>query len=146
MYYNQGAINHDITIDGIIVPRVTTHNFLGMWIDDNLKWDTQVIHIVNKLRTNRHPLSLAKNLLPVDCLQTVYFSHIYSHLHYNLVVWGSMLTKSQLSEIFQQQKYCIHLLGKGKTKPTDELFASLKVMKFPDMIQLELCKFGAKVS
>ena len=111
MYFNQDTTNLDIIIDGIVVPKVTTHKFLGTWIDDNLKWDTQVTHVVNKLKTNCHLLCLAKNLLPVDCLCTVYFSHIYTHLNYNLVVWGSMISKSQLSEIFQLQKNCIQLLA-----------------------------------
>ena len=113
MYFNQDTTNLDVTIDGIVVPKVTTHKFLGTWIDDNLKWDTQVTHVVNKLRTNRHLLCLAKHLLPVDCLRTVYFSHIYIHLKYSLVVWGSMISKFQLSEIFQVQKNCIRLLVKG---------------------------------
>ena len=107
MYFNQDTTNLHVTIDGVVVPKVTTHKFLGTWIDNNLKWDTQVTHIVNKLRTNCHLLCLAKNLLPVDCLHTVYFSHIYTHLKYNLIVWGSMISKSQLSEIFQLQKNCI---------------------------------------
>ena len=114
MYFIQDTTNLDVTIDGIVVPKVTTHKFLGTWIDDNLKWDTQVTHIVNKLRTNHHLLCLAKKLLSVDCLHTVYFSHIYTHLNYNLVVLGSMISKSQLSEIFQLQKNCIRLLAKGK--------------------------------
>ena len=146
MYFNQDITNRDITMDGVVVPKVTTHKFLGTWIDDNLKWDTQVVHIVNKLRTNHHLLHLAKNLLSVNCLCTIYFSHIYTHLKYNLVVWGSMISKSQLSEIFQLQKNCIQLLGKRKNKSDVDLFATLKVIKFPGMIRSELCKFGAKVS
>ena len=88
----------------------------------------------------------SKKLLLVDCLHTIYFSHIYTHLKYNLVVWGSMISKSQLSEIFQLQKNCIQLLVKRKNKMEDDLFAPLKVIKFPDMVQSELCKFGAKAS
>ena len=146
MYFNQDTTNLDVTIDGVVVPKVTTHKFLGTWIDDNLRWDTQVAHLVNKLRTNRHLLCLAKNLLSVDCLRHRYFSHIYTHLKYDLVVWGSMISKSQLSDVFQLQKNCIQLLVKEKNKSEGDLFATLKVIKFPDMIQSELCKFGAKVS
>ena len=57
-----------------------------------------------------------------------------------------MISKFQLSEIFQLQKNCIRLLVKGKNKSEEDLFATLKVIKFPDMIRSELCKFGAKVS
>ena len=98
-----------------------------------------------QIRTNHHPLNMAKNLFPLDCLCSIYFSHIFTHLQYNLVVWGSMLTKSQLSQIYQQQKLCLCLLGKGINKSTEELFTSLRVMKFPDMIRMELCKFGTRV-
>ena len=45
-----------------------------------------------------------------------------------------MISKSQLSEIFQLQKNCIQLLGKRKNKSDVDLFATLKVIKFPDMI------------
>ena len=143
MYFNRDITNCDITIDGVVVPKVTTNKFLGTWIDDNLKWDTQLVHVVNKLRTNHHLLCLAKNLLSVDCLRTIYFGHIYTHFKYNLVVWGSMISKSQLSEIFQLQKNCIQLLEKRKNK--SDLFVTLKVIKFPNMMRNELCKFGAKV-
>ena len=56
-----------------------------------------------------------------------------------------MLSKTQLSQIFQEQKLCVHLLGKGSNIMT-ELFNTFKVMKFPDMIRLELCKFGTRVA
>ena len=56
-----------------------------------------------------------------------------------------MLNKSQSSEIFMLQKQCVRLLGKGKNIPIEELFKSCKVIKFPDMVQMELGKFGAKV-
>ena len=44
------------------------------------------------------------------------------------------------------QKQCVRLLGKGKNIPVEELFKSCKVIKFLDMVQMELCKFGAKVA
>ena len=134
MYFNQDITDRDIAIDGVVVPKVTTHKFLGTCVNDNLKWVTQVAYVVNKLRRNCHLLCLAKNLISVDCLCTIYFSHIYTHLKYNLVVWGSMISKSQLSEIFQLQKNCIQLLDKKKIKSDNDLFATLKVIKFPDMI------------
>ena len=90
MYYDHSASNFDIVLDGINIPRVKTHKFLGTWIDDDLKWSTQVSHVLNKMRSNRQLLSLSKNMLSEDCLRTIYFSHIYTHLQYNLEVWGSI--------------------------------------------------------
>ena len=89
---------------------------------------------------------MAKNLLPISCLRSIYFSHIFTHLHYNLGVWGSMLSKSQSLQIFREQKQCLHLLNKDKKTGEAELFKALNVLKFPDMIKIELNKFGAKVA
>ena len=44
------------------------------------------------------------------------------------------------------KKNCLHLLSKGQRTGVADLFKSLKVMKFPNMIKLELSKFGAKVA
>ena len=137
MYYDHSATDFDIVLDGINIPRVKTHKFLGTWIDDDLKWSTQVSHVLNKMRTNCHLLSLSKSMQLDDCLRTICFSHIYVHLRYNLGVWGSMISKSQATEIYNMQKQCVHLLSKRKAVPVDELFKTHKVIKFP---------FGAKIA
>ena len=134
MYYDHSASDFDIVLNGINIPRLKTHKFLGTWINDDLKWSTQVSHVLNKMRTNHHLLSLSKNMLLDDCLRTIYFSHIYTHLQYNLGVWGSMISKSQATEIYNMQKQCVHLLSKRKAVPVDELFKTHKVIKFLDMI------------
>ena len=130
MHYDHSASDFDIVLDGINIPRVKTHKFLGTWVDDNFKWSPQVSHVLNKMRTNRHLLSLSKNMLTEDCLRTTYFSHIYMHLQYNLAVWGSMISKSQATKIYNMQKQCVCLLSKRKV-PADELFKTHKVIKFP---------------
>ena len=146
MYFSGDNPSHDVKIDGIVILRSTHHKFLGTWLDEDLSWNHQVSHVVNKLRTNKHLLRIAKNLLPISCLHSIYFSHIFTHLHYNLGMWGSMLFKSQLLQIFREQKQCLHLLNKDKKIREVELFKSLKVLKFTDMIKIKLSKFGAKVA
>ena len=65
-------------------------------------------------------------------------------MQYNLGVWGSMIGKSQMNEMYTLQKQCVQLMSKDKTSPIDHLFKKHRVIKFPDMIQMELCKFGFK--
>ena len=85
-------------------------------------------------------------MLPVEVIRTLYFSHIHSHLNYNLSVWGSMLSKSQVSDISQLQQKCIRHMIKKSSIPVDAIFRKLKLLKFSDMIKIELCKFGAHIS
>ena len=146
MYFNSKRTSPDVMLDGIAIPIVNTHKFLGTWIDNDLSWNTQVQFVASKSRSNCQLLSLAKNMLPVDVIRTVYFSHIHSHLSYNLSVWGSMLSKSQVLEISQLQQKCIRHMIKRNSIPVDAIFKKLKLLKFSDMTKIELCKSGAQIS
>ena len=69
-----------------------------------------------------------------------------SHLHYNLGVWGSMLAKSQLMQIYKEQKQCLHLMTNDKRTREMDVFKIHNTLKFSDMIKIKLSKFGAKVA
>ena len=142
---NKDPLN--IEIDGFRIPNVKVTIFLGVFLDDALSWNNQVVHVLSKIQSNKCMLQMARNLLPTYCLWTIYYSHIYSHIHYALSAWGSMISKSQQDEIHTKQKQCIRLVRTEKyNAPTDRLFQEQKIIKFPDMINIELCKFGYKVA
>ena len=57
-----------------------------------------------------------------------------------------MLSKSQVSDISHLQQKCIRHMIKKNSIPVDAIFRKLKLLKFSDMIKIELCKFGARIS
>ena len=100
----------------------------------------------NKIQANKQLLNISKNFLDVQTMIKIYYAHINSHLRYGLVVWGSMMTKTSKNELEKLQKACIHLVNKKKKNaPTNELFLRNRLLKFSDMIDLEL-KFGYMLS
>ena len=86
-------------------------------------------------------LSLGKNLLDRNSLQSVYFGHIHSHLNYGLTVWGSMLSASQLSDLQKVQVECINIVAGACNE-----FKQLHVLSVNQLIQNSLCRMGHKVS
>ena len=56
-----------------------------------------------------------------------------------------MLTKSQLTQIYKEQKQCLHLMTNDKRTRETDVFKIHNALKFSDMIKIELSKFGAKV-
>ena len=90
MHFWPGKRKLIISIDNIAIPQVTSCKFLGVYIDQNMLWNTQ------------------------DYLRKVYFAHIHSHLVYGLKVWGSMLSVAQTENLFKQQKQCMCILGNWK--------------------------------
>ena len=120
--------------------------FLGLIVDECLTWKEHSNRVLNKIKTNKKLLMNAKNLLDTKSLGVVYHAHIYSHLTYGLVIWGSMFNQQSVDELFKIQKQCIQtVMKRGQKDHTDPMFRQLKSLRFPDMIKTEQAKLGYKV-
>ena len=106
--------NTSIEIMGVKIPLVQVTKFLGVYLDNRLKWEYHANQVYNKVQANKQLLQLSRNFLDVKMMIKIYYAHIYSHLKYGLVVWGSMLTKSAKNELEKLQKICIQLANKEK--------------------------------
>ena len=132
-----------LVIDNYDIPSVSDTKFLGIYIDKQLTWNTQVQYTLDKLRNNKRLMSLSKHVLDKHCLRNIYFAHIHSHLNYWLLVWGSMITSTQHKELRKVQEECINLISKGSTGETANTIGILSLEK---MIQFNLCQLGYKLS
>ena len=57
-----------------------------------------------------------------------------------------MISSPQINSFYKQQKQCLWLIGKLKSREnTDPIFRTMKILKFPDMIQLEMYKLGQQL-
>lgn len=90
-------------VEDIIVPSECT-KFLGVYIDRNLSWTTHVDYLCKKLNTIFFAILRVKNVLPVGSLLDIYYSLVYCHLTYNIILWGSCV---DISRIFIAQKRII---------------------------------------
>ena len=89
----------------------------------------------------------AKHLLPMDALRKIYFAHIYTHLTYSLVVWGSMINKSSYNSLYKLQKECVKLMANvPKSSCVEPIFDRLNLIRLSDLIGNELKKLGYKVA
>ena len=136
----------NILIEGNTINKSKGTRFLGITIEENLTWNEYVQNIISKLLTNKRLLANAHNILTSFAMKNIYYAHIYSHLTYGLVVWGSMMKKSSQNDIYKIQKDCIKILSKKKNDHTiGELFKQNCILTYPSLIQQELLKLGYKI-
>ena len=128
-----------VEIDDIKIPTVKHTKFLGLWIDDKLKWDQHVNKMILKIKRNVHLLRTGKNLLNVHAKKLVYFAHIQSHITYCLTVWGNLVSSYLVKKIEKIQEKCMSLIKKNSS------LSELGILRLSDLIQLENCKFGYKL-
>jgi hypothetical protein len=83
---NEGV---DGSCESFIIKRVETAKYLGLIIDECLKWEQHIQHIEMKLCNAAGILWKLKNTLPLDIKKKIYKSLFETHLNYMIMIWGS---------------------------------------------------------
>ena len=117
--------NLNISINGIIIERVESFNFLGIILQETLSWDSHVTMVKTKISKVIGILYRLKNIFPKETLKTLYTSLIASYLNYGLLLWG---VESHKVEIMQ--KKAIRLVTNSSYfAHTTPLFIKLNILK-----------------
>ena len=90
---------------------VKSYKLLGMWFDDDLKWRTNMEHIIKKEAKRLYLLKILKSYnAPNEALKTFYVAVIRLVLEYGAQVWTSNLTKEQVKDIERIQKRVLKII------------------------------------
>ena len=131
----KGSSKYSVTIDGVVLPVVTSTKFLGICIDAKLTWQTHFDKSVLKIIRNIHLLKVSKNQLNIHTKKLIYYAPVYSNLVYGCTIWGNMLRQEQIKKLQKLQNKCIAQITE-KTAST-KVYQSLKIMKITEMIKLQ---------
>ena len=124
-----------------IIKQCDYHKVLGLTLDSKLSFKVHVQEVCKKLARSISLLYNLKDFMPLKVLLTIYYSHVYPHLSYCLPIWGSTYP-TYLQSIFLLQKRAIRLITKSPfLEHTSPLFKSTNVLKFFDLVKLELASF-----
>ena len=135
------STNLTLEIDTEPLPVVSQTKFLGITIDNQLSWNEHVNNIIRKISTNKILIGKSRNLMTSTAKRNIYYAHIYPHLSYANTIWSCHTTPKQRKQIGTIQKYCIQAItNKSISHHTDPMFTSLKIMKFEEIENFELCK------
>ena len=130
-------------VDNMIIQMAEYTKFLGVYIDYKLNWHIHITNLLDRLNTNRHMLSLGRNLLDMTCLRNIYYGHIHSHILYGILVWGSMESQCMINEIYKIQKQCVHIMRPAtQWRDIQSIFKDLHMMTVHNMIQIAMCNLG----
>lgn len=71
------------------INRVREFKYLGLIIDDELKWESQISNVSSKISNATAILWKLRHSLPLDTKKRIYKSLIESHLRYMIGLWGA---------------------------------------------------------
>ena len=134
----------DINLGDIKLPKVTTTKFLGMWIDQNLNWNEHLSKLKTKIKRNLTILQIGNKYLNIHTKKMLYYAQIYSHLSYGLILWGNMISNTQLTMMQKLQNKAIKLVDPSQTK-IESTYQTLEILKLNEAIVLANCKMMHKL-
>ena len=85
-------------------------------------------------------LKRSRNLLTKNALVLIYYRHIHNHLKYGILLWGSMLSQSQINRLQKLQDSAIHLLD--HFRDLQSIYLDHKVPNLQKLIRIEQQKFA----
>jgi hypothetical protein len=134
--------NINITLDvGNIKIKSTSHaKFLGIVIDQNLRWDKHTEYMVKKLRSACSALFKLRYLINRDTLKIVYYSYFQSIATYGITAWGC--SNKALQRVLVLQKYALRILTNTRKGCTcKKIFTNEKILTIPCSFILETTCF-----
>ena len=92
------------------VEEVNQLKYLGVLIDNQLKWQQQLDHVCKKLACASYallkfsPISTLFTFSPISTLKTVYYALVHPHLSYGRACWSNAAKKSLRKIVILQNK------------------------------------------
>ena len=134
-------LNLQLSLNSFFLTRQQTVKYLGVFIDDNLKWFTHFHHLSLQLSRYSGIFCRIRNLISFEVSKMLYYCVIYSRSQYGIVIWGKA-TKIYLKELSVRLNNIIcSITFSKKYSYATNLYKNLNLLKLNDIHKLELAKF-----
>ena len=97
------ASNFTIKIRNTVIERKSETKFLGVLVDEKLKWAKHIKTVKSKMCRYVGIMYKIKHFLPLQARLQIFHSFVQSHISYCSLVWG-FSSKSNIESIFTSQK------------------------------------------
>ena len=129
----------NVKINNNDIQSVTEFNFLGLYLNSKLNWDTHVNIISKKISRAVGIIKKMQLLFPKRILISLYNTLILPHINYCLLSWGS---SNATETIFLQQKKAIRAISSASHNAhTEPLFKIFNILKLKDIFNFRLLTF-----
>ena len=131
----------DLKVYNFSIKRVNCVKYLGLYIDDQLKWDEHVNYLCNTLSKNFHMFYSIRDILTENLKRQLYFSMVYSRIIYGIVIYGAC-RDSLLKKVQVLQNKLLKVLYKLPFRSdTDVMHLNLDILKVKDIYKYQIQKF-----
>lgn len=118
---------------------VSNAKFLGIYIDQHLRWHDHIVYLKKKLNCTIYGIKRIRQLTDEETALKAYHGMFHSRISYGTLIWGN---STQSQDIFILQKKAIRAIMKLSSRSTcRNAFRKLNVMTLATLYIFELLKF-----
>ena len=133
-----------ITIDDETLEQVEQTKFLGVIVDSKLTWQYHIANISSKISKLLYVFTRVRYVLDKSSLLTLYYSLIYPHLTYCVIIWGAA-AKTYLDSLILLQKRVIRIVSNSAyLSHSSRLFLSSRILKVYELYKYYVSLFVYK--
>lgn len=110
-----------------MIDKTESIKYLGIIIDQHLKWDIHVNNLIIKMRKLNYFYINARKILDKETLRIVYFAMTQSLLQYGITAWGGLGTVANNKLLIAQKSIIKIILNKPRRYPSENLFKEFRV-------------------
>ena len=122
-----------ITLSGASIDRTKSIKYLGVFIDEDMKWKTHISKLQTILSRNVGIMSRLKYFLDSKQLLLIYNSLFLSHVNYCCLIYSNTYP-SYLNGLVKLQKRALRLIDKQpRLAHTAPIFKKLKLLRIKDI-------------
>ena len=116
------------------IDRVNSTKFLGLIIDDKLKWHEHIQHVKHKIARSVGILYKIRHYLNKETLLNMYYTFVFPYLIYGIEIWGSV-PLNHINPLKKIQKKCVRAITFSEyLAPSEPIFQTLNVLNFENLV------------
>ena len=116
------------------ISRVFSTKFLGIIMDDQLKWLEHIKYIFKKVSKSVSILCKVQKYLNQQTLHNLYYTFVYPYLIYGVEIWGNACNV-YLDPLVKLQKKCLRIITfSSYLEHTEPLFQNLEIFNFQKLV------------
>ena len=131
----------DLFIKGLKIEQATSSTYLGITLDENLKWSNHIDFVYRKIIRFTGIFYKMRYLMPFPCLKNLYFALVYPHILYGVELYANTY-KSYLQKLSILNNKLLRIMQKVSIyTPVLQLYTVFNTLPIDRLFKRQLLLF-----